>query len=180
MWNSGTLSLIMASFRYRAHYQKSYEHESACLTDLTTPLNCYTSPCPRYAILTRYTASHKRCRLCAVNMRCLTEAAPDDHCGVQLRSDSCRGPQIEYNTQEYGELLECPKHANYVLDSFPHFKKLFLYISSFFSLASARAQSVLNARVSAANCGCSSRWGKEPKSKSTTKEKEKQQQQPYK
>lgn len=100
MWNSGTLSLIMASFRYRAHYQKSYKHESACLTDLTTPLNFTMFPCPRHAILTRYTASHKRCRLCAVNMRCLTEAAPDDHCRVQLRSDSCRGPQIEYNTQD--------------------------------------------------------------------------------
>lgn len=36
------------------------------------------------SILTRNAASHERCRLCAVDLRCLTETAPDDH-----RAASC-------------------------------------------------------------------------------------------
>lgn len=135
------------------------------------------------SILTRNAASHERCRLCAVDLRCLTETAPDDHrvasCGkFSSGQTTATGTQLTWDLNCVLKHLSAHQktHTNYVwkwnlccVFLFPHFLILNLLWILFCALlwASARAK-----RPHRTTFSCELRQHKceETKSNSTTKE----------
>lgn len=150
-----TLCLIMAQTRYRQTYKSLIS--STLPASLISPRPFPTSTAS--SILTRYTATHERCRLCAVDMRCLAEAAPDDHCGEFSSGQTAAAGTIEP--------LECPKYTQIMywigicsvfIFMFPHFRK---YVRFCF-WASARAKRPHRTTFS---CELPQQQAKEPKNR---------------